>query len=695
MQVFGDITLTWRHKGLMTILTVAPTYTLHNNTTYNLHVSPSLFHSTAPESDQPGIVESVKSQTSTPLLFWQFYSLARAEEMTQIVKIKSVGGDDTPWSLPLSLDFVRHSFSLATSHGRPAEVYVPSVLTTHDHCSYVYVVVAKDTSPRLLLQNLTSYCLEAVEAGANGIHASTQLIPPSCQVAYEPPTFARQYPVVFDREATQAKDKDLEKCLKKVSIKFRLCQEKEINDNDGEKKWSEPFNLISESDRILSISEKESIFISTHKEGTTLYLNLLPTSQVASLNSALTTSESGEREMNVSLDLKLTEVVVCLDDETAAKDSQSIDEVLQIIANGLVVQYNCLERLGRSIEFTLELLHVNNMTVTRAGEFAVVIIPRDQHSRRASLIESDPVPLAKLSLLYNANCSSLIDDLRVSIQPLTLQIEDGLINRLRLLFQSFGAPGVLVKALSMKRHSEVPDVVLQESQRDAIPLAITRLAIEPFGLYLSARISLKVLVSCNDSPFRFGHYQLENIYSNWTEVSQTIASRYLMSTVAHVGWLLGSLELIGSPGTFIQNVGRGVRDLVTLPYEGLTRSPGWFLLGIGHGTVSFMHHVSLGALRSVTSMASSISQNMEQLSMDPHHISFQAQQRQERPATHFTAGLVTGASSFGLSLMSAVAGTELEVVTQICSANLSEHIRSCSAIAFKQLITCIIYAPCM
>ena len=649
----------------MVVISIVPTYIFHNNSPYDLCVATCVFHLNVHEVLQPHIIELVASQVTKPLLFWQVGAPHDYREVDQALVLRTVD-EKRLWSLPLSPNFVRHSFALPT--GNPNKSSLPAVMTMHESANSVYLVVAEDPVPRFLVQNLTRQRMEAVEVGTKGIQGYPQVIPPTHQVVYEPPTFAKQYPVVFDQELARSKEKELQRNMKLVSMKFRLCQTEEEGEEGGDKEeereWSQPFCLASDSDRILSIPRGESVLVSTHKQGSTLYLSLLPTGEAAPLcpipaaaSSSIGGSSGGGR-MGVSMDLRLTQLVICLDDEVMG-NAQTIHEVLQVIADGSNLQYNSLSREGTSLVFTIDSLHVNNMTEGEAGDFAVTMIPREMHMRRASLIETEPTPLVQLSIHYDPHSSSLIEKLQISLHPLTIQLEDGLLDRLKAVFQSYGLPGVLMtktQNLESGRFSSIPHAVLKESERDVSPLIIKKLVIDPSAIYLNARISFKVLLSCNDSPFHFSRYQLENVYSNWTEVSQTIASRYIMSTITHIGWLLGSLELIGSPGTFIQNVGRGLRDLVTLPYEGLTRSPGWFLVGIGHGTMSFVHHLSSGALRSVTSMASSISRNMERLSMDPHHISYQAQQRQEKPVTHFTVGLVSGASSFGLSLMSAVAG---------------------------------------
>ena len=666
--VFGNLTLTPRFKGTMAILSLTSTYVFHNSTPYDLCVSTSLFHPDKFRSHKglrgPLVVEYVPSQASQPLPFCEHREMEGMGETVQALSLKTSCEDEKRWSLPLSSDFVRHSFALPTSNDQ----HLKAVLTMHEYSNTIYMVASLDPSPRLLIQNHTQQHLEVVEEGTRGIHSFPQIIPPAQEVSYEPPTYAKQYPIVFDEELTQSEAAtQTKRKILWVAVKFRLChtQLDEEGEGEGEREWSDPFYLSSDSDRVLSIPGGDGLLISTHKRGATLHLSLLPTGQAASFHPMPTITDndslpSSGKRVKTSIDLRLEQTVICIDNETT-KEFQSIQEILQVVVDGAVLQLSTgTESKGTSLELTIDSFHINNMLERDGGDFAVTVIPRVHHHRRASLIDSEPTPLASLSVTYNPHSSNLIELLRIAVQPLTLQLEDELLNRLKGVVASYGSPGVLQIGISRRKNRLVntvaPKVVLAEAERDVVPLAVTKLVIESAAFYLNARISLRVLLSCNDSPFRFSRYELLNIYSNWTEVSQTVASRYIMSTIAHIGWLLGSLGLIGSPGTFIQNVGRGLRDLVTLPYQGLTRSPTWFLLGIGQGTMSFIHHFSSGALGSVTSMASSISHNMERLSLDPHHVSYQTQQRQQRPATHFTRGLVSGASSFGLSLMSAVAG---------------------------------------
>lgn len=188
-------------------------------------------------------------------------------------------------------------------------------------------------------------------------------------------------------------------------------------------------------------------------------------------------------------------------------------------------------------------------------------------------------------------------------------------------------------------------------------MTITVLIIDSLTIYLSAHLTQIISVSCDDSRISFSPLQFNHIYSNWIELSQNLAVHYTTSLLLQAGWLLGSLDVIGSPTLLLNNLSSGVHDFFSLPYEGLTRGPGFFILGLGRGVTSLVSSVSGGILRSVTNFASSIAANMERLSLDPEHVSYQENLRlRGQRSQYLGSGLVTGMSSFGMSVMSAVAG---------------------------------------
>lgn len=75
-----------------------------------------------------------------------------------------------------------------------------------------------------------------------------------------------------------------------------------------------------------------------------------------------------------------------------------------------------------------------------------------------------------------------------------------------------------------------------------------------------------------------------------------MASQYAHASVCSfvLGWVVGSLEILGSPASLVRSIGNGVSDFFRLPYEGLTRGPGAFVSGVSRGTTSFVKHISKG-----------------------------------------------------------------------------------------------------
>lgn len=62
----------------------------------------------------------------------------------------------------------------------------------------------------------------------------------------------------------------------------------------------------------------------------------------------------------------------------------------------------------------------------------------------------------------------------------------------------------------------------------------------------------------------------------------------------YVGWVVGSLDLLGNPAGFARAVGAGVTDFVYLPYKGLLSGPRAFVSGLSTGALSLFTQISSG-----------------------------------------------------------------------------------------------------
>ena len=116
------------------------------------------------------------------------------------------------------------------------------------------------------------------------------------------------------------------------------------------------------------------------------------------------------------------------------------------------------------------------------------------------------------------------------------------------------------------------------------------------------------------------------------------------------GLVVGSLEILGNPTGLVRSVSSGVSDLFRLPYEGLYQGPGGFITGVTKGMGSLVKHISTSTITSITNFASSVSRNMDRLSLDPDHRERLEESRRQKPGG-ISEGLVNGLSGFGLSLL--------------------------------------------
>ena len=667
--MIGEVSLSFLKQDTTITATLKPSYAIHNNLDSCIHAWPCVLNkhqAPAATTINPdlSLVKEIQPSTTQPILFWQKVEDSLGKGLTPAFRLAVAASPNlspSSWSIFLSPRFVRHSFSLPTNDS--AQSSLSTLLTMHELENTTYLVIARDPSPRLLIQNLCPTVLEVVQMDTKGIHASPQLLLPGHEVVYDPPSLAKLYPVVYDGDIASEEETRLHNRAQKVSLCFRV---KATPTQGFGKGWSQPYPLANEQDIVLGIPEHGNVLISMDRCGQSQFISILPTGEIQPMqrtNGSYADSLTQSPKKELKFSCSLTRLVICLDDDTASQ--MMVSQVLQLVTDEVEILYWRSYRRGTKVELTLHSLQVDNKTVQSSAEFSVVLLPRSEHAARPQLIKNEPPPLVRALLQYNPRMDNVIDLVHIMIQPVTVQLEDSLLHKLRAILPSFSSPGVLRIAaasnispppLSSPDLYVVPVAVLKEAEIDTAPLIISRLVIGPSAVYLTASITLKAFLSCRDSPFRFSEYELTDISSNLSEVSQVVAARYVSAVFMHLGWLLGSLELIGSPGTFIQTVGGGLRDLISLPYEGLTRSPGLFILGIGHGAVSFVRNFSTGALTSITNFASSIARNMERLSMDSEHASYQDQKRKEQPTTHFTSGVSTGVSSFGLSLISAVAG---------------------------------------
>lgn len=89
--------------------------------------------------------------------------------------------------------------------------------------------------------------------------------------------------------------------------------------------------------------------------------------------------------------------------------------------------------------------------------------------------------------------------------------------------------------------------------------------------------------------------------------------------------------------------------------------PWSFASGLTYGSASLLKHLSAGTITSMTNFASSVSRNLDLLSLDDEYVSRNELMRREKP-NGITEGLVNGLSGIGISLLGMALTSNLLVI---------------------------------
>lgn len=201
----------------------------------------------------------------------------------------------------------------------------------------------------------------------------------------------------------------------------------------------------------------------------------------------------------------------------------------------------------------------------------------------------------------------------------------------------------------------LPRVVVGQATCIAEPLQIREFEIEPLTMLLSVHTSIRLYIALDHSPLSFSTYNRQHILTMPLRFGQSLSMHYLSGAIFGAGWVVGSLEILGSPSGLARSFTTGLRDFVSMPVEGLFRGPWGFIIGITQGSASLLRNVTAGTLNSVSKLAASVARNLDRLTLDQEHIERTDALRRCRPHG-FTEGLAQGVTGLGISILGAVGG---------------------------------------
>ncbi|XP_056633940.1 intermembrane lipid transfer protein VPS13B isoform X1 [Diorhabda sublineata] len=354
-------------------------------------------------------------------------------------------------------------------------------------------------------------------------------------------------------------------------------------------------------------------------------------------------------------------------------------EVASLVFDNIVIVASQTEKM--KLKVSVAAIQFDNQLYSRESyDFPVMLIGQD--TKELNTRQSLNIPIENLIQTANEDDLFILDivletwrdkylmndftgakSVNIIINPISCFVEDRYITKLMDYFNVFIPTKLILwpdKKIPFKLNGtpgsvSVPELVSWQCAIIAKPLTIRNLSIAPISLLLSVHSSIKLYIALDQSPLQFGSFERRRIVTTPYRLGHALTMHYLSGAIFGAGWVVSSLELIGSPGGLARAMGTGLRDFVSLPYRGLVVGPMAFLRGITQGSASLMKHVTAGTLQSVTKLASSVARNLDRLTLDEEHVKRTEEQRRQRPQG-LAQGFLQGLTGLGISLLGAIGG---------------------------------------
>ena len=602
---------------------------------------------------------SFSSQTS-PVLF-----LALKEEQL----ISGSKGNNLRWSRAVLItpEVTRQSVAVSLDESTT----LPLVVTSHVVDGIVYIAVASDPVPRLLLQNDCPFTLQFGQAippqSPSQVSGSSEKIVVMEQMQGlgeipEVAAFSSTYyelPIMREWFATSSEVQRLPELHIQALYDVNVAEISEEDDEQGElaaemttevpQGWSKGFDLNSSKEACVNLPGRGQVLISVSNDRLCTCVKIQPYGEEGVRCKTIQCISPPLSVIHADLFICQFGVTV-VDEVTKFRNPY---EVLRMTAEGIVVTHSVgrdSTEDNRELSLRIGAFQVDNQLQDDTYEFSVILTPssapvspaKNPSSRRTGA-RSRAKPLVSIKCVYEpGTCvkGTFLSSVSISLQPLTLYLEDTILYRLGDMVVSFLPPSYHNSSKSRGNEENIALKVLDLTSSSIQPVVMGELNVTPVTFNVTLHGSAKLFLSVDDSPLSLGEFQLSPVFLPTSALVQKLTYHYVTAAVFKAGWVLGSLELLGNPAGLVRSLSQGVADFFYLPYDGLTRGPGAFVSGMSRGMSSFVRHVSAGALTSITSLASSMARNLDRLSMDGEYLRLLEEQRCRKPKKVLTGILL-------------------------------------------------------
>lgn len=561
----------------------------------------------------------------------------------------------------MNSDLPRSAVAIQDRDGRTT---IPLAITTSIVSGITNVVVANDSSPRLIFYNDCPFTLQFGQAtppqspsyqkGSLEKVIVVEQLEPFYKVP-EIPAFGMTHyelPVMREWFKTSSEFQELPnihiQALYNVSV-AEISEDAEGRISHGEitevpQGWSHGLDINSDGQFVVNLPGRGRVivFVSKSRLCTAVRIQIYNEDAAAM---ELPSNEALPPSFDVAMNISKLEISLI-----DARNQRKPSEVLRTTVFGIsfcnspLIGHSDDKSVLSELTLTLNSFQLDNQLEGELFQFPVVLLANESFSnlnntssQRKPRVGTSLKPFLSIKMKYEPNMeTTFLHSVLVSCEPITMFLEDTLVYRMVVLAESFLPPAQEHDLFSDRSFLETT-LLLNECSSILNPLVIGKFDIQPVTIHLTLHASIKLFIGMEDTSLSLGHFHMSPVYAPTSAFAQTVFSHYMSSVMFKIGWVVGSLELLGNPAGLIRNFSQGLSDFFFLPYDGLTRGPGAFVSGMSQGVSSFVRHVSTGALTSVTNLASSISRNLDRLCMDEDHIRILEEQRCRRPTR-----LVTG-----------------------------------------------------
>ena len=382
---------------------------------------------------------------------------------------------------------------------------------------------------------------------------------------------------------------------------------------------------------------------------------------------------SNDREDHHDLKVRVfvKEIILSLHIDNASRQYMK-GEVVSIYADDFLLAYEDGED-KRSMDIVIPNLQIDNQLFsTGKYDFPVILCAEELYEKTHIIPETYYLDcyyklLKERALMINVKLKLFEDEFKIhslhcKLSPVRAYIEDAYVTDfLEALVECEPTNCAYKPKLDYERkiltqnQITIPKDVEEQAIYAAEPLQLRSFRIEPMSVLLSVHTSVRLYIALDHSPLSFSAYERSHLLTIPLKFGQSLSMHYLSGAIFGAGWVVGSLEILGSPSGLARSVTTGLKDFVSMPVQGLFRGPWGFIVGVTQGSASLLRNVTAGTVNSVTKLAASVARNLDRLTLDNEHIERTEALRRSRPQG-FTEGFSQGMTGLGISILGAVGG---------------------------------------